>query len=69
MEPKTLRCIDCDKDFEFSVEEQQFFKEKGFTEPKRCKPCRKIRKQEKLNFGRKKRQSFQNEPEQAPAEQ
>ena len=42
---KTITCVECSTDFEFSVGEQQKFKELGFTnEPKRCKPCREAKK-------------------------
>jgi hypothetical protein len=37
---KTLTCIDCGKTFVFTVEEQEFFASKGYTnEPKRCPPA------------------------------
>ena len=38
---KTLTCRDCGAPFTFSVSEQRFFAEKGFTsEPTRCQACR-----------------------------
>jgi hypothetical protein len=37
-------CMDCDKEFTFTSEEQQFFYSKGLSTPKRCQPCRKARK-------------------------
>ena len=38
---KTIICKDCGQEFTFTVSEQEFFEEKGFTnEPQRCKPCR-----------------------------
>lgn len=40
MEDKNLTCAECGEEFLFSADEQQFYMEKGFTEPKRCKPCR-----------------------------
>jgi CxxC-x17-CxxC domain-containing protein len=46
---KSLQCSDCGKSFAFSTEEQEFFATKGFTnEPKRCSPCRSVRRAEKL---------------------
>jgi len=40
-EDKTLKCVDCGKDFTFSADEQEFFAERGFqNEPKRCLECR-----------------------------
>jgi CxxC-x17-CxxC domain-containing protein len=45
---KTLHCCDCSKDFAFTVEEQEFFQSKGYTnEPKRCPECRQARKTER----------------------
>lgn len=45
MQDKTLTCKDCNATFTFTVGEQQFYAEKGFTnEPTRCPECRKARK-------------------------
>jgi CxxC-x17-CxxC domain-containing protein len=45
---KTLHCSDCSTAFTFSVEEQEFFQSKCYTnEPKRCTPCRDARKTER----------------------
>ncbi len=42
---KTLNCRDCGEDFIFTVGEQEFFAEKGFTnEPSRCPSCRRANK-------------------------
>ena len=41
---KEMTCIDCDKKFTFTVEEQQFYKERHLSEPKRCKECAKARR-------------------------
>ena len=44
-EEKTIQCIDCGASFPFTVEEQEFYESKGFTnEPKRCAPCRQAKK-------------------------
>ena len=41
MQDKTIVCKDCGKEFVFTVRDQEFYKEKGFTnEPARCKDCR-----------------------------
>ncbi len=49
---KTLQCADCGKSFPFTVEEQEFFASKGFTnEPKRCPACRSARRSERLGNG------------------
>ncbi len=42
---KSLQCVDCGATFAFTVEEQEFFASKGYTnEPKRCLSCRQARK-------------------------
>ncbi|HZK53502.1 MAG TPA: zinc-ribbon domain containing protein [Desulfosporosinus sp.] len=42
---KVLNCKECTKDFAFTVTEQEFFAQKGFTnEPGRCPECRAARK-------------------------
>lgn len=44
---KTIVCKDCGTDFAFTVREQEFYEEKGFTnEPVRCKECRDKKKAE-----------------------
>ncbi|MDC3412075.1 zinc-ribbon domain containing protein [Aquibacillus sp. 3ASR75-11] len=43
-EDLVLKCWDCGDRFTFSVGEQRFFKQKGFTLPKRCEECRMERK-------------------------
>ncbi|QNU68210.1 zinc-ribbon domain-containing protein [Ruminiclostridium herbifermentans] len=51
MEDKTLTCRDCSATFTFTVGEQQFYAEKGFTnEPARCPDCRKAKKASQKNF-------------------
>ncbi|MCF7845765.1 MAG: zinc-ribbon domain containing protein [Candidatus Peribacteraceae bacterium] len=43
-EGKSLTCEECGKDFVFTQGEQEFYEEKGFTPPKRCKECRAAKK-------------------------
>jgi CxxC-x17-CxxC domain-containing protein len=44
-EEKSIECSDCGTTFIFSVEDQEFFQSKGYTnEPKRCPSCRQARK-------------------------
>ena len=38
---RLLDCEDCHKRFVFDEGEQRFFKDKGFSDPKRCPNCRK----------------------------
>ncbi|HSW56992.1 MAG TPA: CxxC-x17-CxxC domain-containing protein [Dehalococcoidales bacterium] len=46
---KSLVCSDCGKSFAFTVEEQEFFASKGYTnEPKRCQICRQNRRSERF---------------------
>jgi CxxC-x17-CxxC domain-containing protein len=45
---RTLTCRDCARSFPFTVEEQEFFAQKGFTnDPVRCPECRAARKAER----------------------
>ena len=45
MDNKVLTCKECSKSFDFTVRDQQFYAQKGFTnEPQRCKECRDARK-------------------------
>ena len=47
---KPLKCSDCGADFTFTISEQEFFAEKGYTnEPKRCQLCRATRKAQSNN--------------------
>ena len=43
-EDMEIVCADCNKPFVFEAGEQQFYAERDFTPPKRCKPCRDERK-------------------------
>jgi len=36
-----ITCIQCEAEFEFSINEQRRFKEMNFDMPKRCPSCRK----------------------------
>lgn len=41
---KKIKCVDCKKEFDFTIGEQEFFLKKAYVDPRRCKSCRKIRK-------------------------
>ena len=42
---RTLSCVECNNSFAFTVEDQQYHAEKGYTnEPKRCPSCRQSRR-------------------------
>ena len=48
MEPKKIVCQDCGKEFDFTVRDQEFYKEQWCeNEPVRCKECRTKRKAER----------------------
>ncbi|MGQ0644712.1 MAG: zinc-ribbon domain containing protein [Elusimicrobiota bacterium] len=38
---RTLRCMQCRNDFVFEAGEQEFYRQRGLSEPKRCPDCRK----------------------------
>lgn len=44
---KKIICKDCGKEFILTIGEQEWYKEKGFNDPVRCKECRQARKLEK----------------------
>lgn len=46
-EDQDMVCQDCKAPFIFTAGEQAFFDDKGFTPPKRCKPCRVFNRAEK----------------------
>jgi len=41
---KNLTCADCGNEFVFTASEQDFYAQRGFTEPRRCPTCRASRK-------------------------
>lgn len=41
---KVLTCSDCSQEFAFTASEQDFYAQRGFTEPRRCPSCRASRK-------------------------
>lgn len=49
LEDRTLLCEDCSEEFTFTADEQQFFNERGYQTPKRCKSCRQRRKASRTN--------------------
>jgi len=45
---RSLTCVECNTSFAFSVEDQSYHAEKGYTnEPKRCPACRDVRRAER----------------------
>lgn len=47
---RTITCKDCGDNFHFKTSEEEFYKEKGFTTPIRCKPCREKKKAEREQY-------------------
>jgi CxxC-x17-CxxC domain-containing protein len=43
-----ITCAECGEIFPFSESEQDYYRERGLSHPKRCKPCRDARR---ANFG------------------
>ena len=51
---QTLTCADCGESFTWTAGEQEFFREKGFTNPpKRCRECRQAKKEQRGGGERK----------------
>lgn len=45
---KTLKCMECQKEFTYTVAEQELHQSLGYqNEPKRCTPCREAKRQRK----------------------
>jgi CxxC-x17-CxxC domain-containing protein len=64
MPDKTIKCRDCGARFTFTEKDQEFYKEKGYTnEPSRCPKCRAARKSQprennRGGYGRSEREMF-----------
>ena len=41
---RVLTCSDCSQEFTFTASEQEFYADRGFSEPRRCSSCRANRK-------------------------
>ena len=48
---RTITCGDCGQGFTHSADDQEFFAQKGYTDPKRCPNCRQARKSERGEGG------------------
>lgn len=40
LQDQNIQCKDCGTDFVWTAEEQEFYQQKGFNAPLRCKNCR-----------------------------
>jgi CxxC-x17-CxxC domain-containing protein len=41
---RTITCVQCNQDFTFSADDQQFHAGRGYQDPKRCPSCRAERR-------------------------
>ena len=46
-----MTCADCGQEFVFSASEQQFYADRGFSDPRRCTSCRAQRKAQRGSAG------------------
>ncbi len=51
MSDKTLTCRDCGQQFTFTAGEQDFYAQRGYTEPQRCPSCRAAKKAQRGDGG------------------
>lgn len=51
MSDRTLTCRDCGQEFTFTAGEQEFYAQRGFSEPQRCPTCRQARKSQRTQGG------------------
>lgn len=40
---KIITCVECGQEFEFTLEEQEYYSKQGYKEPKRCPICRALK--------------------------
>lgn len=50
LESEWIKCIECEKKFEFDPGEQKYFKKHGLHTPKRCDSCREKKYLENIGF-------------------
>lgn len=58
----TKVCKECGEKFELTDQDLAWYKEKGFSEPKRCRSCRALRRakvigREDIDYGKKEKQT------------
>jgi CxxC-x17-CxxC domain-containing protein len=46
-----MTCRDCGQEFVFTAGEQDFYQQRGYSEPQRCKSCRDARKAQRNASG------------------
>ena len=53
MRDKIIECTQCNREFNFTVSEQAYYRKMGFDEPRRCVDCRKHKTKASHNFNPK----------------
>lgn len=51
MSDRSLTCRDCGQEFTFTAGEQDFYTQRGFSDPQRCPSCRAQRKSQRNSGG------------------
>ena len=51
MSDRSLMCRDCGQEFTFTAGEQDFYQQRGFSDPQRCPSCRQARKAQRTQSG------------------
>jgi len=46
MPDETRACVDCNQPWTLTEGEKKFFASRNLHEPKRCKPCRQVKRQQ-----------------------
>jgi len=54
MRDKIIECTQCNREFNFTVSEQAYYRKMEFDEPRRCMDCRKHKIKDGQNFNSKK---------------
>jgi len=49
MPDQEITCAECGAAFIFTEREQEYYRERGLSSPKRCKPCRDARRANSVN--------------------
>ena len=60
LDVRTLKCVDCGAEFEFSERDAIFYQEKGWEPPRRCKTCR-LKKHPETKIRRKPKEGEKEE--------
>ncbi len=50
-EDRNLTCVECNSEFVFSADDQQFHAEREYQEPKRCPSCRQAKRADRGGGG------------------